>query len=44
MLAREELKQAEGGSHSAEEARVLLGISKAAVLKRFNKGHLLAGP
>jgi hypothetical protein len=42
LLAREELKQAEGGSYSAEETRALLGISKAAVLKRFQK-HQLVG-
>ena len=41
LLAREELKQAEGGSHSAEETRLLLGISKAAVLKRYQKGQLV---
>ena len=41
LLAREELKQAEGGSYSAEEARTLLGISKAAVLKRFQKRQLV---
>ena len=41
LLAREELKQAEGGSYSAEEARMLLGISKAAVLKRYQKGQLI---
>ena len=41
LLAREELKQAEGGSYSAEEARLLLGISKVAVLKRYQKGQLI---
>lgn len=41
LLAREELKQAEGGSYSAEETRTLLGISKAAVLKRFQKHQLI---
>lgn len=41
LLAREELKQAEGGSYSAEETRTLLGISKAAVLKRFQKNQLV---
>jgi len=41
LLAREELKQAEGGSYSAEETRLLLGISKAAVLKRYQKGQLV---
>lgn len=38
---REEMKEAEGGSLSAEEAGTKLGISKAAVLKRYQKGQLL---
>lgn len=41
LAAREELKGAEGGSLSAEEAGQRLGISKAAVLKRFQKGQIL---
>jgi hypothetical protein len=42
LLAREELKQQEGGSLSAEEARLMLGgLSKEAVLKRFRRGKLL---
>ena len=41
LSAKERLKQEEGGSYSAEETRVLLKISKAAVLKRFQKGQLL---
>lgn len=41
LVAREELKMAEGGSYSAEEVRLLLGISKAAVLKRYQKGQLI---
>jgi hypothetical protein len=42
VLAREELKAAEGGSLSAEETRTALGgISKEAVLKRYRKGRLL---
>lgn len=42
VVAREEMKVAEGGSLSAEEARVVLGgLSKEAVLKRFRKGQLL---
>ena len=42
MVAREELKHVEGGSFSAEEARVALGgLSKEAVLKRYRKGQLL---
>ena len=42
LLAREELKQQEGGSFSAEEARLRLGgLSKEAVLKRYRKGQLM---
>ncbi len=42
VVAREEMKVAEGGSLSAEEARVVLGgLSKEAVLKRYRKGQLL---
>lgn len=42
MLARENLKNEEGGSISADEAREFLGhISKTAVLDRFKKGQLL---
>jgi hypothetical protein len=41
VLAREQLKQAEGGSMSAEEARRLLGLSKESVLKRYRNGMLL---
>ncbi len=40
--ARQKLMQAEGGSVSAEEAARLLGISKQAVLKRYQKAQLLA--
>lgn len=40
-IAREELKQEEGGSLSASEAAERLGISKQAVLKRFHLGQLL---
>lgn len=41
-VAREELKQYEGGSISADEARMTLGgLSKEAVLKRYRKGQLL---
>ena len=41
-LAREELKEQEGGSISADEARMKLGgLSKEAVLKRYRKGQLL---
>lgn len=38
---REEMKDAEGGSVSAEEAGAALGITKAAALKRYQKGLLL---
>jgi hypothetical protein len=40
--AREKLRNAEGGSLSAENAATLLGISKAAILKRFQKGQIIA--
>ena len=42
MEAREKLRNAEGGSLSAENAADLLGISKAAVLKRYLKGQIVA--
>lgn len=38
---REELKLQEGGSYLAQETRTLLGISKTAVLKRYQKGQLV---
>ncbi|MCX6937137.1 MAG: hypothetical protein NTU80_04455 [Verrucomicrobia bacterium] len=42
VAAREQLKEAEGGSVSADEARAYLGgISKQAVLDRFKKHRLL---
>lgn len=42
VLARETLKDEEGGAISADEAREFLGnISKTAVLDRFKKGQLL---
>jgi hypothetical protein len=41
VLAREDLKQQEGGSLSAEESRRLLGLSKESVLKRYRNGQLL---
>ncbi len=41
-LMQQELKEAEGGSLSSEEAARLLGISKTAILKRLDKGKLLA--
>jgi len=40
-VAREELKQQEGGSISAAEGAEKLGISKTAVLKRYHDGKLL---
>lgn len=39
---RQQLKEAEGGSISSEEAADLLEISKTAVLKRLAAGNLLA--
>lgn len=41
-VAREEIKEQEGGSISADEARIKLGgLSKEAVLKRYRKGQLV---
>ena len=40
-VAREKLKEEEGGSLSADDTGECLGISKAAVLKRYQKGQLL---
>jgi hypothetical protein len=40
--ARQKLLEAEGGGLSAEAAARHLGISKAAILKRYQKGKLLA--
>lgn len=40
-MAREELKHEEGGSISTSEAAEKLGISKTAVLKRYNLGQLV---
>lgn len=42
ITARQKLIEAEGGSLSAEEAAQELGISKAAMLKRYQKGHIIA--
>ena len=39
---REKLRNAEGGSWSPDEAAIYPGISKAAVLKRYKKGRLVA--
>ncbi len=41
LIAREEMKLAEGGSWSATETGSRLGITKAAVLKRYQKGQLI---
>lgn len=41
VLARENLKNEEGGSVSAEEARSFLDITKTAVLDRYKQGKLL---
>lgn len=41
VLAREHLKEEEGGSISAEEARRILGLSKESVLKRYRQNMLL---
>jgi len=40
-VAREEIKQEEGGSISSAEAAARLGISKTAVLKRYHHAQLL---
>jgi hypothetical protein len=40
--ARRKLTEDEGGSISAEQAAEVLGISKQAILKRYQKGQLLA--
>lgn len=42
ISARQKLINAEGGSLSAEEAAQHLGISKAAILKRYHKGNIIA--
>jgi hypothetical protein len=42
MTARRKLMEAEGGSLSAEDAAQELGISKAAILKRYHKGQIIA--
>jgi len=39
---RPKLMEAEGGSLAAEEAAGVLGMSKVAVLKRYQNGKLLA--
>ena len=42
LPARRKLVEEEGGSLSAEQAAQALGISKQAILKRYQKGRLLA--
>ena len=42
ITARQKLMEAEGGSLSAEEAAREIGISKPAILKRYQKGQLIA--
>ncbi|HZM05206.1 MAG TPA: hypothetical protein VFC44_19590 [Candidatus Saccharimonadales bacterium] len=42
ISVRQKLIEAEGGSLSAFEAARELGISKAAILKRYHAGHLIA--
>ncbi len=42
ITARQKLMEAEGGSLSAEEAARELGISKTAILKRYQKGQIIA--
>jgi len=42
IAARQKLTNAEGGSLSAREAAQRLGISKAAILKRYHKGSIIA--
>jgi hypothetical protein len=42
ISARQKLIVAEGGSLSAEEAARELGLSKTAVLKRYQKGQIIA--
>jgi hypothetical protein len=42
ITARRKLMESEGGSLSAEEAAEELGISKAAILKRYHKGQIIA--
>jgi hypothetical protein len=42
ITVRQKLMEAEGGSLSAEEAARELGISKTAILKRYQKGQIIA--
>jgi hypothetical protein len=42
ISVRQKLMEAEGGSLSAEEAAQQLGLSKTAILKRYQKGQIIA--
>src|SRR5437764_7448033 len=42
ITVRQKLMEAEGGSLSAEQAARELGISKTAILKRYQKGQIIA--
>jgi hypothetical protein len=42
ITVRQKLMEAEGGSLSAEEAAREIGISKTAILKRYQKGQIVA--
>ena len=42
ITVRQRLMEAEGGSMSAEQAARELGISKTAILKRYQKGQIIA--
>jgi hypothetical protein len=42
VAVRKRLTEAEGGSLAAEEAAKVLGMSKVAILKRYQNGRLLA--
>src|SRR5436190_17317321 len=42
ITVRQKLMEAEGGSLSAKEAADEIGISKTAILKRYQKGQIIA--
>ncbi len=42
ITARRKLMEADGGSRSAEKAAGELGISKAAILKMYHRGQIIA--
>ena len=42
ITARRKLMQPDGGSRSAEKAAGELGISKAAILKMYHRGQIIA--